>query len=101
MRLVKTRLCLYLFLAASLQPLYGAEDGRTTLTPALTESPRESRPLRTGLAVSGGCVGGAVIGTVVPIFGNLVGCVLGGFAGWWFGRDQPTVTTDHPPQPTL
>lgn len=101
MRFVKSRLCLYLFFAASLQPLYGAEAESAALTPTLTESPRESRPLRTGLAVSGGCVGGAVLGTVVPIFGNLVGCVLGGFTGWWLGRDQPVVATDRPPQPTL
>ena len=30
-----------------------------------------------------GCATGAVLGTVVPGLGNLVGCMVGGFIGWW------------------
>lgn len=36
------------------------------------------------LVITGGCMGGAVIGTVVPLFGNLVGCAVGGLTAWWF-----------------
>ncbi len=35
----------------------------------------------------GGCVGGALLGSIVPIFGTAAGCVLGGLAGWWFSTD--------------
>ncbi len=38
----------------------------------------------TVLVVTSGCVGGAIIGTAIPIFGNIAGCVIGGFASWWY-----------------
>jgi hypothetical protein len=41
----------------------------------------------TTLAITGGCVGGAVIGSVVPVIGNLAGCIVGGFASWWISGD--------------
>ena len=79
---------LLLILALTLQPAAHGDD--TVAAPATATSsgePAESHALRTGLAVTGGCVGGAVLGTVIPIFGNLVGCAVGGIAGWWFGGD--------------
>jgi phage tail tape-measure protein len=30
-----------------------------------------------------GCAAGAVLGSVVPGVGNIVGCVVGGLFGWW------------------
>lgn len=44
------------------------------------------------LASGGGCVGGAVIGTVVPGIGNIVGCGVGLVAGLVYslsGEDDP------------
>lgn len=45
-----------------------------------------SSSMRTGFVVTGGCVGGAILGTVVPIFGNLIGCAAGGLIAWWVRR---------------
>ncbi len=33
-------------------------------------------------AVTGGCVGGAVLGSVLPGLGNLIGCTVGGVIAW-------------------
>lgn len=63
----------------------------TADAPRAAEEVHGGHGMRTGLAVGSGCVGGAVLGTVVPIFGNLVGCAVGGFVGWWFGRDRGEV----------
>lgn len=57
-------------------------------TDLVTHETGQQRGVHRGIAVTGGCVGGAVLGTVVPIFGNLVGCAAGGLAGWWFSRRQ-------------
>ncbi len=38
----------------------------------------------TVLIVTSGCIGGAIIGTAIPIFGNIAGCVIGGFTSWWY-----------------
>ncbi len=42
---------------------------------------------RTLVKTGGGCLGGALLGSVIPIFGTAAGCVLGGLAGWWFSDD--------------
>ncbi len=42
---------------------------------------------RTLVKAGGGCLGGALLGSVVPIFGTAAGCVLGGLAGWWFSDE--------------
>lgn len=63
----------------------------TADAPRAAEEAHGGHGMCTGLAVGSGCVGGAVLGTVVPIFGNLVGCAVGGFVGWWFGRDRGEV----------
>ncbi|MEK7322355.1 MAG: hypothetical protein AABZ84_04670 [Pseudomonadota bacterium] len=60
---------------------------KTALVVKQAGSPRD---LHLGIAVTGGCVGGAVLGTVIPVFGNLVGCAVGGLAGWWFGQRKGT-----------
>lgn len=79
-----------------------AESAHASPPPANLSQEIASRPgLRAGLAVSGGCVGGAVIGTVVPIFGNLVGCALGGLTGWWFGRDKTATVNEKTPAASL
>ncbi len=31
-----------------------------------------------------GCASGAIAGTVVPGLGNLIGCAVGGIAGWFW-----------------
>src|SRR3569832_823942 len=93
MRSSKSGLYLYLLLASLLPPVYG--EGAATAPPsaALASDPEENNhAMRTGLAVSG---------TVVPIFGNLVGCAVGGLAGWWFGREKQTVIADRRPAPAL
>src|SRR3569623_1707003 len=69
---------------------HGNETERGAPAPvALSQDASGNHVVHTSLAVTGGCVGGAVLGTVVPIFGNLVGCAVGGIAGWWFSRDRP------------
>lgn len=40
-----------------------------------------------GWAITGGCVGGAVLGSVVPGLGNLVGCAAGGLISWFISDD--------------
>src|SRR3569623_257954 len=102
MRSSKSGLYLYQLLASLLPPVYG--EGAATAPPsaALASEPKENNhAMRTGLAVSGGCVGGAVIGTVVPLFGNLVGCAVGGLAGWGVGREMLTMIADRRPAPAL
>jgi hypothetical protein len=32
------------------------------------------------------CVGGAIIGSFVPVIGNLVGCAVGSVSGWWLAK---------------
>jgi len=69
---------------------HGNETERGAPAPvALSQDAAGNHVVHMSLAVTGGCVGGAVLGTVVPIFGNLVGCAVGGIAGWWFSRDRP------------
>ena len=86
----KSIVCLCLILTLTLQSAaFGDDSG------ADTNGGGESKVLHTSLAVTGGCVGGAVLGTVVPIFGNLVGCAVGGIAGWWFGSKESPGTHDH------
>lgn len=94
---MRTRtLFLYVCLSLLTATTAYADNGDTAAPPATLAGDLDPNPaLRTSLAVSGGCVGGAVIGTVVPIFGNFVGCALGGLAGWWFGRDKSTVVADQ------
>lgn len=68
---------------------HGDETERGVPAPAaLSEDAASDHVVPTSLAVTGGCVGGAVLGTVVPIFGNLIGCAVGGIAGWWFSHDR-------------
>ena len=81
-------LCLILSLTMQSAAFAGNDDTDTN-------GDSENKVLHTSLAVTGGCVGGAVLGTVVPIFGNLVGCAVGGIAGWWFGREKSHDATDH------
>ena len=72
---------------------HGNETERGAPAPvALSQDAAGNQVVHMSLAVTGGCVGGAVLGTVVPIFGNLVGCAVGGIAGWWFSRDRHTAT---------
>jgi len=33
------------------------------------------------------------------VFGNLVGCALGGAAAWWFARDRQPKLDPPPPRP--
>src|SRR3569833_198480 len=98
----KSGLYLYLLLASLLPPVYGEGAAPAPPSAALASGPEEkNHAMRTGRAGSGGCVGGAVIGTVVPIFGNLVGCAVGGLAGWRVGREKQTVIADRRPAPAL
>ena len=103
MRMNKTLVCLYLILALLLQPAaYGGNGDKGPAPAALTEKVSEDDGPGTTLAtMSGGCLGGALIGTVVPFFGNVAGCVLGGIAGWWFGRDKQAVAAGRQRQPVL
>lgn len=89
--------CAYLILALLLQPDASGQELGAPESAAGQNG--ENRTLHTGLAVTGGCVGGAVLGTVVPIFGNLVGCALGGVTAWWFARDKPPKADPPSPQP--
>ena len=51
---------------------------------------------RRWLTTGGGCVGGAILGSFLPIIGNAVGCVLGGVAGYFIPPgDKPTEQPDH------
>lgn len=34
--------------------------------------------------VTYGCVAGGVLGSIIPGFGNVIGCAAGGFVGWLF-----------------
>ncbi len=93
---------LFLVMALLLHPIaWSAETETGTPGVALAEQNASDQTLRTGIAVTGGCVGGAVIGTVVPIFGNLVGCVVGGLAGWWFGHEDGESEAARRPQAAL
>lgn len=49
----------------------------------------------TYLTVGGLCMGGAIVGSVIPIFGNIAGCAIGAVAGWFWSSDNdpdPEVT---------
>jgi len=42
-----------------------------------------------------GCASGAIAGTVVPGLGNLIGCAIGGIAGWfWWKPESVTSSTE-------
>lgn len=93
---------LFLVMTLLLHPVAWSTETETAMNGvSLAEENADDQSLRTGIAVTGGCVGGAVIGTVIPIFGNLVGCALGGLAGWWFGHDKGVDNGERPPQAAL
>ncbi len=100
MRMNKTLVCLYLILALLLQPAaYGGNGDNGPSPTASTEKVSEDHAADTTLAMTGGCVGGALLGTVVPFFGNVAGCVLGGVAAWWFARDKQAIAADRQREP--
>ncbi len=68
-----------LFLALVLLLLFSNQAIAENETDIIEESDNN-----TVLVVTSGCVGGAIIGTAIPIFGNIAGCVIGGFASWWY-----------------
>ncbi len=68
-----------LFLALVLLLLFSNQAIAENETDIIEESDNN-----TVLVVTSGCVGGAIIGTAIPIFGNIAGCIIGGFTSWWY-----------------
>ncbi len=51
---------------------------------------------KTYLRVGGLCMGGAVVGSIVPIIGNIAGCAVGAVAGWfWPSNDDSSPKTQE------
>jgi len=48
----------------------------------------DTSPNSTGVYIKAGglCVGGAILGTFIPILGNIVGCAIGATAGYFWGK---------------
>lgn len=72
-------------LTTQAQPPVAAIDGAPERViaeqPTTGDSDAEAHPVRdSGI----GCATGAVLGSVLPGLGNVVGCAVGGLLGWWF-----------------
>jgi len=66
------------FLALQITPIYADNHGNNG---AAEETNNQNR--RNWLTAGGGCVGGAILGSFLPIIGNAIGCVAGGVAGYF------------------
>lgn len=45
------------------------------------------------MKITGGCLGGGLVGSVVPVIGNIIGCAAGGLATWWWGKRTTAAPT--------
>lgn len=73
---------------------FAQESGKTTSTPIETSTTGRTTSGASSTSTSSssyvfnnvtyGCVAGGVLGSVIPGFGNILGCAAGGFVGWWF-----------------
>jgi len=57
--------------------------------PAFADNQTNSNNTGVYIKAGGLCVGGAILGTFIPIFGNIVGCAIGATAGYFWGK-SPT-----------
>jgi len=68
----------------------------TLATATEAEAPGELR--RYAVRSGGGCVAGAIAGTLVPGVGNAVGCVIGALGGWlltWMQEPDDLLDADE------
>lgn len=73
---------------------FAQEAGKTNPAPIETSTSSRTTTGASGTGTSSssyvfnnvtyGCAAGALFGSIIPGFGNVIGCVAGGFVGWWF-----------------
>ena len=68
------------FVQAADEPPAAEDTGASPLEDGETPGSLRRYAVRSG----GGCVAGAIAGTIVPGLGNAVGCVIGAVGGWLF-----------------
>ena len=54
--------------------------------PAFADNDTNSNNTGVYIKAGGLCVGGAILGTFIPILGNIVGCAIGATAGYFWGK---------------
>ncbi|NOX77225.1 MAG: hypothetical protein GXP17_11580 [Gammaproteobacteria bacterium] len=66
-------------------PSAGLADNIETATAVSTaNTTNDSTTVNDAKAAGAGCLAGGVLGSVVPVFGTLLGCAIGGVTGWWW-----------------
>ncbi len=74
-----------LFLALITVPAVTQAEDTPLTTATADDTATPSGDLRRyAVRSGGGCVAGAIAGTIVPGLGNAVGCAIGAFGGWLF-----------------
>ena len=59
-------------------------------------TPENKDNTKTYLRVGGLCMGGAVVGSIVPIIGNITGCAVGAIVGYFWPPDnKPSTKTQE------
>lgn len=65
-------------------PGLASETGTATASAKSASQP--AAPASTWMKITGGCLGGGLVGSVVPVIGNIIGCAAGGLTTWWWGK---------------
>ena len=73
----------YLLTSQSAAALDNPTELTSTLTAGAELPPSATHPW---VSAGAGCLGGAVLGTVLPGIGNIIGCIAGGASAWWLWR---------------